>query len=277
MNVEPLLFARLRPLVCAALVCAALVPQAQPADVLPLDRAHSHNDYEHDRPLLDALEKGFCSVEADIWLVDGELLVAHDRDKVQPGRTLQTLYLTPLRERAAGNGGRVFSGGPSVTLLIDIKSDAEATYARLRQVLAGYASILTSFGAGAIRTNAVTAIISGNRPIETMTAESSRLAALDGRVSDLDNLPPVHVMPLISDSWRNHFTWRGEGEMPAAELEKLRTLAGQVHQAGRRLRLWAAPDLPAAWQVQHEAQVDLINTDLLPDLAAWLKTKEEGN
>ncbi|HEY3789313.1 MAG TPA: hypothetical protein VGL71_10685, partial [Urbifossiella sp.] len=34
----------------------------------PLRHAHAHNDYEHKRPLLDALEQGFCSVEADIWL-----------------------------------------------------------------------------------------------------------------------------------------------------------------------------------------------------------------
>ena len=39
-------------------------------DVKPLPRAHAHNDYLHQRPLLDALDNGFCSVEADISLVD---------------------------------------------------------------------------------------------------------------------------------------------------------------------------------------------------------------
>src|SRR5204862_3959746 len=64
----------------------------------PLIRAHAHNDYEHSRPLLDALDRGFCSIEADVWLVDGRLLVAHDRNAVKAERTLQTLYLDPLRE-----------------------------------------------------------------------------------------------------------------------------------------------------------------------------------
>jgi hypothetical protein len=32
---------------------------------------------EHTRPLLDALDQGFCSVEADIWLSKEGLLVAH--------------------------------------------------------------------------------------------------------------------------------------------------------------------------------------------------------
>ena len=55
------------------------LPPAYPApDVSPLPQAHAHNDYEHDRPLRDALDPGFTSVEADVWLVDGKLLVAHD-------------------------------------------------------------------------------------------------------------------------------------------------------------------------------------------------------
>lgn len=59
--------------------------------VHPLPQAHAHNDYEHDRPLQDALSHGFSSVEADVWLVDGELLVAHDREDVDPSRTLESL------------------------------------------------------------------------------------------------------------------------------------------------------------------------------------------
>ena len=66
----------------------------------PLIHAHAHNDYEHTHPLFDALDHGFASVEADIHLVDGQLLVAHSRSEVNPERTLQALYLDPLRARA---------------------------------------------------------------------------------------------------------------------------------------------------------------------------------
>lgn len=256
-----------------ALLCAIVLPGIVGAagPVVPLERAHAHNDYEHKRPLLDALAHGFCSVEADVWLVEGELLVAHDRDQVQSGRTLETLYLRPLHERVRANGGRVFRDGPVVTLLIDFKSEAAATYAALKEQLARHEDMLTRFTTDSVITNAVTIIVSGNRPIEQIQSETSRLAAVDGRVSDLENLPPVSVMPLISDNWRNQFSWRGEGEMPAEDVAKLKALAGRAHQAGRRLRLWAAPDLAAAWQVQHAAGVDLINTDKLNELSAWLK------
>src|SRR5215210_7907450 len=82
-----------RPLaaVLAALALAAASPAAARAQTPPpaLPRAHAHNDYEHARPLLDALDRGFGSVEADIFLVDGALLVAHARDSVRADRTLE--------------------------------------------------------------------------------------------------------------------------------------------------------------------------------------------
>ncbi|NQT84187.1 hypothetical protein HQ563_14260 [bacterium] len=239
---------------------------------VPLVRAHAHNDYEHRRPLLDALDHGFCSVEADIHLVDGKLLVAHDRDKVKRRRTLQALYLEPLRQRVKRNGGRVYRGGPEFTLLIDIKSDAESTYAALCEVLTQYADILTQFGPGGTQTEAVTAIVSGNRAREVMAEEAQRYCAMDGRLSDLDSDAPRHLIPLISDSWGRVFRWRGKGEMPEAERRKLKRIVGKIHQRGCRARFWGTPDTPAVWRETAAAGVDLINTDDLPGLQKFLLT-----
>src|SRR3954462_7444956 len=97
----------------------------------PLLRVHSHNDYEHARPLADALSHGFWSVEADVWLTNGQLLVAHDFNKVSAQRTLQSLYLDPLRAFAATNATLFATAGP-ITLLVDVKSDATNTWRALR-------------------------------------------------------------------------------------------------------------------------------------------------
>lgn len=71
-----------------ALSCIPSAASAKPGqpDSAGFERAHAHNDYEHDRPLFDTLDHNFKSVEADVWLANGELLVAHDRHQVQPGR-----------------------------------------------------------------------------------------------------------------------------------------------------------------------------------------------
>ncbi len=249
---------------------------ASAADPAPLPRAHAHNDYEHVRPLVDALDHGFGSVEADVWLVDGRLLVAHDLKDAQSDRTLEHLYLNPLRERVRRNGGRVYRDGPPVTLLIDAKSDATNTYRAIRTVLAGYREMMTVFRTERIETNAVTAVISGNRARAEMEREPERLAAYDGRLSDLPELeqhPLPGLVPLISDNWRLHFSWKGTGEsISAGERMRLRTLVARAHRAGAAIRFWGMPDSPLVWQTLNEAGVDLINTDQLGELARFLRS-----
>ena len=91
--------------------------RADLGDVVPQTPAHT--DYELDRPLLDTLSNGFVSVEADVWLVDGQLLVAHDEVDLDPKRTLESLYLEPLRAIVKGQGRSVYPGwNGSLQLLI---------------------------------------------------------------------------------------------------------------------------------------------------------------
>lgn len=239
----------------------------------PLIHAHAHNDYEHPRPLLDALDQGFCSVEADIFLVEGKLLVAHNRKDVKPERTLQALYLDPLRERVMRQGGRVFTNGPEFTLMIDLKTAWTNTYPALRSVLADYAELLTRFRNGATQTNAVRVVISGNRSLEMFAGETIRHAAYDGTLADLDSTAEADLIPWISANWTANFTWRGQGEMPEAERTRLKEIVAKAQAKGRRVRFWGAPDRLEFWQAMRAAGVDLINTDDLPGLAKFLREK----
>jgi hypothetical protein len=236
----------------------------------PLIQAHSHNDYEHPRPLLDALNCGFCSVEADIYLVEGKLLVAHDRREAKSERTLQALYLEPLRQRVRAHGGRVYNRGPEFSLLIDIKDSWQSTYPVLRSVLEEYADILTTFREGEITTQAVRVIISGNRSTNMFAGERIRFASADGTLADLDSGMGADLVPWISSRWGESFTWAGEGRMPENEEMKLRQLVTQAHQQGRRVRFWGAPDRPSFWGQLAAEDVDLINTDDLRGLQSFL-------
>jgi len=264
--------------VCAALTFGAPAAQAdalRPAQ--PLLRAHAHNDYEHDRPLLDALSHGFTSVEADVYLVGDELLVGHDLEDLDAGRTLQSLYLDPLARRVRANKGHVYRGSDlSLQLLVDIKNTGAATYTELDRVLRGYRKMLTSYRAGRVHRAAVTVVISGDRPRELMQAQRVRYAFYDGRSTDLNSGAPASFIPLISDNWSILFTWQGIGPMPAAERAKLRWFVRTAHADRQRVRFWATPDTagPAREAVWHEliaANVDHINTDDLAGLEAFLR------
>jgi hypothetical protein len=244
------------------------------ADSTPLLRAHAHNDYNHKRPLLDALEQKFCSVEADIHLTNGLLLVAHDLKNVVPKRSLETLYLKPLRERILKNGGRVYRDGPSFTLLIDLKTEPRVIYPVLRKLLEKYSDVLTKFTPQKIETNAITVLLTGDRSVELVAAETNRLVACDGVLADLNSKWPPQLVPWISSEWKKSFTWNGSGEMPPEEKTKLRSLVLEAHREGRKIRFWGAPDQTEAWRALLKANVDLINTDHLAELGIFLRASK---
>ncbi len=246
-----------------------------PAGPTPLRRAHAHNDYEHDRPLYDALDHGFTSVEADIHLVDGQLYVAHDSDEITPNRTLRSLYLEPLSRRIDQNAGQVYPNGPQFTLFIDIKTEALATYKVLSKMLAEYESIFTTFDSNGRTDKAVIAIVSGNRPRGFMESEPIRYAGCDGRLVDLESDAPATLIPVISDNWTKHFSYNGNGPMPAKERQKLKKIVDTAHKKGQRVRFWSTPDRPTQarktlWRELLAGGVDLLNTDDLQGLQKFL-------
>lgn len=237
-----------------ALIATGVMLLAGKTVAAPL--AHSHNDYEQPRPLHDALARGFDSVEADIYLVEGRLLVAHEAAQVQSDRTLEALYLDPLRSWVKQPGVR------PLILLIDVKTDAMETYAALDAVLEKYSDLAT----------VVRFIISGKRAREVMAAQPRRRAAMDGRIEDLWAGATADLIPLVSDNWAKYFTWRGEGLFPAAEQKRLQEFVAQAHAQHRLLRFWNTPDLPALWRVLRDTGVDVIGTDHLAGLRQFLDT-----
>lgn len=266
----------MKSLLAVLISLATAAGAAESTSTKPLLQAHAHNDYEHARPLLDALEQGFCSVEADVWLVEGRLLVSHDLKDARPERTLEALYLEPLRSRIRQNEGRVFKGGPSLTLLVDVKSDATNTYVALRDVLGRYSGMLTKFRPDQTETNAVTIILSGNRARDLMKSETVRLTAYDGRLADLVAGESRHFMPLVSDNWSLHFKWKARGgidPLPDEDRAKLSSIVERAHREGRRIRFWGMPDSPMVWRTLANARVDLINTDDLKGLGRFLRER----
>ena len=246
----------------------------------PLRQAHAHNDYLHPRPLLDALSHGFTSVEADVFLVDGDLLVAHEAADLDPARTLRALYLDPLHALVRANHGSVHPGyRRPVQLLIDIKTDGAAAYAELHRQLAVHRSILSSCTDGSVRLGAVAPVISGDRAARApMEAQRVRYAFYDGRLDDLGTTAPASFVPLISANWTDTFGWLGVGEFPAAERAELRRITATAHGRGQRVRFWATPDLAgpardAVWAELVDAGVDHINTDDLAGLEQFLRDR----
>lgn len=236
-----------------------------------LPNAHSHNDYERAEPLQLAMRLGFASIEADIFLQEGELRVGHDRKDLRPGRTLQSLYLAPLAAAIRNAKNPPYTSKQPLQLLVDIKADGAMVYERLKVELEEYRDILTEYRASGIRRGAVTVVLSGDRPTEILAKEERRLAFIDGRMSDLDPNPTdAQLMPLISDSWYGKFKWVGVGPLPEGDKLRLALTLRRAQRQRQKVRFWGIPDTPHVWRTLRQAGVDYIGTDKPLELAEFL-------
>src|SRR3954468_15170615 len=111
----------MRLIVILFFIIYSIISNAQFSKHYTVSNAHSHNDYEQARPFYAAYEVHFGSMEADIFLVDNGLLVAHEQKELSLHRTLDSMYLQPLRAAIKKNNGYPYKDSTyPLQLLIDI-------------------------------------------------------------------------------------------------------------------------------------------------------------
>ena len=235
-------------------------------------RIHSHNDYAQKRPFWGAYEAGADSIEADVFLVDGELLVAHSRKGLKKENTLRRLYLEPLREVFRKNGGRARANGRPLQLVIDLKSGKPALDALLTLIeKEGFRECFD------IRKNPSAVRLSVGGGISEIKDFFEYPDFVFFSVPSSRNLDDGQYKRVswISDYARVYTKWRS-GEMAECDKKKIRAAAERAHAKGVTYRLWGFPDHPEAWWLSRELGLDYINTDRPAAVAAVLETGGKG-
>jgi hypothetical protein len=140
---------RLLTILCLLLITPTVYAQRYTAADI-----HAHNDYAQPQPFYHAYDKGTGAIEADVFVRDGKLLVAHSAKEISPANTLHAMYLAPLAERMRQRPRKL-------NLLIDIKED----YAPAIELLIQELKPLMPY----IKPGTVNIIITGNRPLPRIT------------------------------------------------------------------------------------------------------------
>lgn len=232
--------------------------------------AHSHNDYEQKRPFNLAFENHFGSIEADIWEVDGELFVAHNRNQIKPERSFDAMYILPIVEKFRLNGGEAWNDYPGTfQLLIDLKTACEPTLSLLVQKINKYPEVFNP----EVNENAVRVVITGNRPEPDKFELYPGFVFFDGELSRIYTEKQRKRILLFSDNFKKHSQWNGEENIPVNEQEKLSHLVDSVHSLDLKIRFWNAPDNTKTWETFIGMQIDFINTDHIQELADYLNRK----
>lgn len=246
------------------------------SQIRALPMAYAHNALPNPNQFWDAFLQGYTFLEADIHLVNNQLIVSHELPTLATlENTLEKLYLDPLFDLFQQHHQSILPQFKTpIQLMIDIKTDGRTTYQQLLKTLIPYQSMLTNWQGEQRKNGAVTIMISGNRPMEEISKEHHRIVCVDGRLKDIGKGFSNELMPMISDRftkvcWRQLIGWN----YSKREIRLLNTLVQKVHNEGKEIRFWRTPEDEKTWQILKDAGVDWIGTDKIDRLAHFLNNQ----
>lgn len=253
----------MRLLFVFCLLISGLNVIAQPT-IYTTTNAHSHNDYEKPSPFWEAYDQTFGSIEADIFLKDGNLIVAHDEQQVLANRSLDSLYLQPINQSLQKNKGSIYSD-PSKTLqlLVDIKTEAIPTLNKLIEQLQKYPAITAA--------TSVKIVISGNRPPAEQFNTYPAYIYFDGVLGTTYSPEALKKIEMLSADFKQYTVWTGKGIIVENERKTIDALISKVHNLHKKVRFWNAPDVINAWYGFMDLGVDYINTDHIAEIGKFLQ------
>ena len=231
--------------------------------------AHSHNDYLQHTPFYQAYNEQFGSIEADIHLRNGLLLVAHDSADVKVNLTLGSLYLLPILHAIERNGGYVYKDSSrKLQLLIDIKTDSIHTLDALVELLKKYPVI--------IHNKTIRIVITGNRPHQKLYSSYPSFIWFDGNANVEYSKQALSKIVMLSDDFSAYTSWYGKGNIPDSARLIVTALVSNAHRLKKPIRFYGCPDNSIVWKEMMRLKVDFLNTDHIEALSDFLLRRNDS-
>lgn len=239
-------------LLALALTCCG-VAAAQPPVLI-----HSHNDYAQRVPFYQAYAQQVSSIEADVFLHDGQLLVGHDVEDLRADMTFEALYVEPIVTLFARNGGRAFrDSDQTLQLMVELKSETDPTLRAVAALLGRWPEVFDP----EVNPAAVRVAVTGRVPAPEAFDRYPRFLGFDG-AWDADYTPEqLERIALISTNFRDFSQWNGKGTIIPAEKERLEQVIDRAHEQGKPVRFWNAPEGTTVYYTFYDMGIDYINTD----------------
>ena len=233
------------------------------AVLLPLSLAaqqpvvlHSHNDYNRTAPFWEAYSQHCRSIEADVFLHEGQLLVGHELEDLKTENSFLRMYVDPIVRTFHANGNRMWAGSDDrLMLLVELKSATEPTLAEVVRQLEQFPDVFCAPGA-------VQVAITGNVPAKEHFQDYPAWVGFDGDIRETYTPAQLERVALVSNSFRMFAKkWNGKGRMIDSELDAVTAAIERVHSWGKPIRFWEAPEGTTAYFTFWKLGVDIINTD----------------
>ena len=217
-------------------------------------KIHAHNDYAKPLPLFDALQQHSFSIEVDIFLVKGQLLVAHTLKETTKKKTLSSLYINPIIGLFKKYNGSISADSSYKTsLVIDIKENGPEILQELVKII----QPLRAYFDRSVNPHAVQLIISGDRGPIPEWKNYPAYIYFDGRPYEEYDQSAMDKIAMVSDNYYKYLNARNNN----GDSIKLSEVVNKSHEWKKPFRFWGSPDTEVAWKLLKQCGADIINTD----------------
>lgn len=242
----------------AFLILALFAGKADAQQALSLNNGHSHNDYKQHIPLLTAYYAESGAIEADVFLKDGQLFVAHELREIDPKLTLTKTYLEPLYGFFIKNNNHPYADARlKLQLVIDIKENYQQVLPQLLKELKPFQQMIRQAG----NSDGIAIVISGDMPAPRDFKNYPDFITFDGRPSTVYTTEELKRVAMISDDLSHYTVWNGKGTPTKTDEAKLKEVINAAHKKNKPFRFWATQDSPNTWVELEKFGVDWIGSD----------------
>ncbi len=252
----------MKQIISIAIIILGLSMQSNAQNIFDQNKIiaiHSHNDYHQKEPLIGALEATAKSIEIDVFLKNDKVLVGHVRSELSDDKSLEKMYILPLKKHLETHPGYDFF------FMIDVKTEAVSTLNAIDNILKKYPELFSE--------NGIQIVISGSRPKPENYNDYAPYIWFDGRNPSDVETSGGNKIALISQDFSSFTSWRGKGDIPQKDLEKLELFIKECHNQHRAVRLWDTGDSNEMRDFLISIGVDYLNSDTPKETRQYIQNK----
>ncbi len=233
-----------------------------------LEKAISAEDHKRKAPLMEALSYQCAGVSIKVKVgKDGVVKCGN--------QTFESLYLKPLEQRVAGNGGNVYEGRTEEFFLF-VKADGDSMQVlqQMQSLCASYAGILSGLENGQRKRKAVRIVLSGDVPVRQIALSENRYFHVDEDLERPDGRWNGNQIATASLSFGKLYNWNGEGNMPNMQYMGIMGQVKNGHKAGRLVLLRQIPESLNALSILDGTGADFLEVEDLKLFSTYRKNKK---
>jgi len=213
--------------------------------------------------LWESIGNGIINFETDVMYIYGKLYVTSLMPDSANHKipTLTDAYLYPLFNQFKKNNGEIIPGYQGdIFLILNISNQPVQVYKELATEMRPFTEMLSFELGGVKHPGKLRILIKDNNQLEKINSIKPSFLGLVGSLADIDKNTDSGKMPIIEVDLGEITSWKGTGNIPFEDFQKIKDLVAKVHTQNKKISFRNCPTYKAIADVIQTSKADFVST-----------------